>query len=140
MLKAHATPGQQVSPKTAHNDGCMSLMRNNKLRSHLNEVYLFHGTSESVSSLVMRVGFNERFAKDGLCKLSPCSLDAHDSVCMRACLCACVFVVLCGVFLRVRACARARASTVFHCFLPNFDWPRFESSTFVCFHNSNIVG
>jgi hypothetical protein len=40
-----------------------------ELRTQLNEVYLFHGTSEATSKNIFSGGFNERFARDGWCKL-----------------------------------------------------------------------
>eukprot|EP00729_Bicosta_minor_P010995 gene10995-35625_t len=67
MLRAQGQPDSSpVQTKTTRNTECKELMRSNKLRSDLNEVYLFHGTSGPVSSLVMRFGHNERFAADGL--------------------------------------------------------------------------
>ena len=71
MLGAQGQPNSSpVQTKTTKNPECKELMRSNKLRSDLNEMYLFHGTSGPVSSLVMRVGHNERFAADGYCKYS----------------------------------------------------------------------
>lgn len=76
MLRAATSSvpdAESLNPKTSRH--CDKLLRHTlrrgntdaSLRSQLNEVYLFHGTSELVSRLIMQIGFNERFASDGLC-------------------------------------------------------------------------